>query len=51
MVKICEANFSAAVQSEKVWYVETCLGREPKEIASIPASTSSPRHHSFKRNY
>ncbi len=41
MVNFYEANCTAAVQSQKVWYVENCLGREPKEIASIPARTSS----------
>ncbi len=39
------------VQSEKVCFVESCLGRELKGIASFPASTSSPRHYSIRRNY
>jgi hypothetical protein len=50
-VNFYEANCTAAVQSKKVWYIESCLGREPKEIASIAVSTSSPRQPSFKRNY
>jgi hypothetical protein len=46
-----KANCTAAVQSEKVYFAESCLGRELKGIASFPASTSSPRHFSIKRNY
>jgi hypothetical protein len=45
------ADCTAAVQSEKVWYVESCLRREPKGIASFPASASSLRHYSIRRNY
>jgi hypothetical protein len=46
-----KANCSAAGQSEKVCFVESCLERELKGIASFPASTSSPRHYSIRRNY
>jgi hypothetical protein len=35
MVNFCEANCSAAVHSEKVRYVESCLGREPKELQAF----------------
>jgi hypothetical protein len=55
IVNFCESKLyrscTAAVQSEKVWYVESCLGREPKGIGSFPTSTSSPRHYSIRRNY
>jgi hypothetical protein len=37
-----KANCTEAVQSEKVCFVESCLGRELKGVASFPASTSSP---------
>ncbi len=46
-----KANCTAAGQSEKVCFVESCLGRELKGIASFPASTSSPSHYSIRRNY
>jgi hypothetical protein len=46
-----KANCTAAVQSEKVCFAESCLGRELKGIASFPASTSSPRHYYIRRNY
>ncbi len=46
-----KANCTVAIQSEKVCFVESCLGRELKGIASFPASTSSPRHYSIRRNY
>jgi hypothetical protein len=46
-----KAKRTAAVQSEKMCFVESCLGRELKVIASFPASTSSPRHYFIRRNY
>jgi hypothetical protein len=36
-----KANCTAAEQSEKVCYVESCLGRELKGIASFPASKAA----------
>jgi hypothetical protein len=51
MVISVKASCTAASQSEKVWYVESCLGKELKGIASFPPSTSSPRNYSIRRNY
>ncbi len=41
-VHFCESKLYKA---KKCAFVENCLGRELKGIASFPASTSSPRHY------
>jgi hypothetical protein len=51
MLNFCEANCSAAVQSETVWYVESGPERKPKEIARSLASTGSLRYYSLRTHY
>jgi hypothetical protein len=42
-----------SVHSEKLWYVESCLERDPKGIANFPTSTSTqdttPREETIGR--